>query len=259
MKQKSENRQAMPKFILIVVCSLIIGALIGFGIVFADGDWTAAFGESLAGALATAAPWLLYGSVLISAATMFALYHKVKKIHKTWKEEDEAALQKMDSLLMGAMLVNNIFTILSYFFVSIPMFYMDHFSSGGFFFCMGGFVLYLAVMAVGQQKLVDFTKKLYPEKHGSVYDLKFEKVWFESCDEAERAIIGQASYASYKATTYTCLALWLVLVLSNIWFDFGLMPVAVVTVVWLVSSLSYYFKAKQLECRAHGSNGSSVL
>ena len=84
MKQKSENRQAMPKFILLVVCSLIIGALIGFGIVFADGDWTAAFGESLAGALAAAAPWLLYGSVLISAATKFALYHKVKKIHKTW-------------------------------------------------------------------------------------------------------------------------------------------------------------------------------
>ena len=38
MKTKSENRRALPKFFLIVLCSLIAGILLGIGIAFAEGD-----------------------------------------------------------------------------------------------------------------------------------------------------------------------------------------------------------------------------
>ena len=101
----------------------------------------------------------------------------------------------------------------------------------------------MIVMAIGQQKIVDLTKKLYPEKRGSVYDVKFEKKWFESCDEAERTAIGQAAYHAYKATNMTCLLLWMVLVIGNMLFDFGLMPIAVVTLIWLISTVSYCLHA----------------
>ena len=259
MKQRSENRKALPKFILIILGALVLGFLIGLGLVFADGDWTTNLSAAVANTLAAAAPWLLYGTALVSALAMFLFYRKAKRLYKTWQEEDEGTLQKMARLLSIGIQINGIAIILSYFFVAIPMCNIAHFENGVFFLCLGGFVLQLVVMVVGQQKLVDFSKKLYPEKRGSIYDPKFQKVWFESCDEAERAIIGQACYTAYKATNTACLLLWLALVLLNMWFDFGLLPIAVVTVIWLVSAISYFTKSFQLERRAHGSNGASIL
>ena len=50
-----------------------------------------------------------------------------------------------------------------------------------------GIVTFLIIMAEGiiiQQKVVDITKIMYPEKTASVYDLKFQKKWVDSCDEA---------------------------------------------------------------------------
>lgn len=255
MKQKSENRKAMPKFILIVVVSLLLGFLVGIGLVAGSGDWSAHLGEWITHTLIQVSPWLLFGSALLSAALMFGLYHKAKKLFSSWDEDDESTLQRIDRLLSVAMQVNSTLCILSYFFVAIPMSYITAYEYSTFFICLGGFCLNMAVMIIGQQLLVDFTKKLYPEKRGSVYDTKFQKVWFESCDEAERAIIGQASFAAYKTTNGTCLALWMLLILSNQWFHIGLLPIAVVTLIWLINSLSYFLKTMQLENNRKSSNG----
>lgn len=48
-------------------------------------------------------------------------------------------------------------------------------------------VTFLVILAEGviiQQKVVDINKIMYPEKTASVYDLKFQKKWVDSCDEA---------------------------------------------------------------------------
>lgn len=255
MKPKSENKKAMPKFILIVIASLLLGLLIGIGLVAVSEDWSAHFGEHIIHTLILAAPWLLFGSALLSALLMFLLYRKVRKLFSTWDEDDEGTLQRMDRLLSVAIQINSIVCILSYFFVAIPMSYIAKYKLSDFFLCLGGFCLNMAVMVIGQQKLVDFTKKLYPEKRGSVYDTKFQKVWFESCDEAERAIIGQAAFASYKATNTACLLIWMLLILTNQLFHFGLLPIAVVTLIWLINSVSYFAKTMQLENKKNGSNG----
>lgn len=50
-------------------------------------------------------------------------------------------------------------------------------------------VTFLIIVAEGiiiQQKAVDITKIMYPEKTASGYDLKFQKKWVDSCDEAEK-------------------------------------------------------------------------
>lgn len=51
-------------------------------------------------------------------------------------------------------------------------------------------VTFLIILAEGiiiQQKAVDINKIMYPEKTASVYDLKFQKKWVDSCDEAEKS------------------------------------------------------------------------
>ena len=33
-----------------------------------------------------------------------------------------------------------------------------------------------------------------PEKTASVYDMKFQKKWLETCDEAEKIIVGKCAF-----------------------------------------------------------------
>ena len=82
-----------------------------------------------------------------------------------------------------------------------------------------------------------------PEKHGSVYDTKFQKKWLESCDESERRQIGQACYKAYMVATRFCLGLWLVLVILSMVFEMSILPVFVLLLVWGVLQVTY-----TLEC-----------
>lgn len=254
MKTKSENRKAMPKFLLTMVGSLLLGAVIGVCIVFADGDWTEAIVDGLKNGLIAAAPWLIWGSAFVSALGVFLCHRKAKHALPCLQEDDEELLEKIDSVLNWGLLINSICLILAYFLISIPFCFMADLVPAVLLISMVGFVACLVVMIIGQQKLVDLTKKLYPEKRGSVYDMKFQKKWFETCDEAERAAIGQAAYASYKATNMTCLLLWMVLVIGSMLFDIGLMPIAVVTIIWLVSTVSYCLHTMKAGKNVHHPN-----
>jgi len=40
MKLKSENRKALPRFVLIIALGLIVGLLCGIGIAMAEGSWS---------------------------------------------------------------------------------------------------------------------------------------------------------------------------------------------------------------------------
>lgn len=86
-------------------------------------------------------------------------------------------------------------------------------------------VLFIAVLVLAvllQQKTVDLVKEMNPEKKGSIYDEKFQKLWWESCDEAERRQIGQASYKAYSTASKFCAYFWGALFLGNMIFDYGL-------------------------------------
>ena len=105
-------------------------------------------------------------------------------------------------------------------------------------------VIFLAVIL--QQKCVDLLKDINPEKKGSVYDMKFQKIWFDSCDEAEKRQIGQASYKAYSTTAKFCPFLWAIVFIGNMIFDYGLMPSTVVLIVWGVLQMSYMLEAMKL-------------
>ena len=49
-----------------------------------------------------------------------------------------------------------------------------------------GLIAVMVVTVIAQNRIVNFTKEINPEKKGSVYDLKFQKTWIASCDEAEQ-------------------------------------------------------------------------
>ena len=251
---RQENRKALPKFIFIFIAAMIGGGILGFAMAFAGFEnlrdalsvWGRLFSEG-------AAPWLLVALPVVELLVCLPLYSSAKKRLAGWDGEDEAVSESIEKTLSVGIWATGMAIILGFFltaalfsgFLSMegnPM----RMSPVKFFGGLGGFLVMLIVTLVLQQKLVDATKKLYPEKHGSVYDTKFQKKWLDSCDEAEKAVIGQCALKAYQATTYTCLVLWAVFALGGLFFSWGLLPAMAVCIVWAVNQSVYSYWAIRL-------------
>ena len=104
---------------------------------------------------------------------------------------------------------------------------------------VAAFIAVMVETIIIQQRCVDAVKRMNPEKTASVYDVKFQRKWMDSCDEAERREIGEAAYRAFVVTNSVCPFLWLAMILLNFVFRLGLMPSAMVLLVWGCLQVSY--------------------
>ena len=251
---RQENKKALPKFALIMAVSLVGGIALGLALVFVVpehlGDTLDAAGRfftrHLAGPLLIAVPFL-------ELAICLPIYSGAKKRLAAWDGEDEAVSNEAEARLSVCIWITGMALILSLFLLAAMV--SNFVKDAGtdqimppqmFFGGLGGIFAALAVAVLLQQKLVDLSKRLNPEKHGSVYDTRFQKTWYESCDEAERAIIGQCALKAYQAVSRTCLGLWLVFVVGGMFLDWGFLPALAVCIIWGVSQSAYSWQALKL-------------
>lgn len=246
---KMANRKAVPKFLLIMLLSLIVGGAVGF---FSAKFSLNALSDSLksAGAFfgAYIAPYLMLITAVIVPLVCFPLYKSAKKILSSWDGEDEDVYNAADKKLSVIMWITSAFLILSFFLITAS--YSVGFSAFeskrhtlpvlvgiASFFCI------LIESVLIQQKCVDAVKAMNPEKTASVYDTKFQKKWLDSCDEAERIMIGKCSYKAYAATNTVCLILSVVLAVCALTFETGFLPSLAVCLIWLVNQSAYLKEA----------------
>ena len=215
MKQKSENQKALPKFLGILVIAGLVGGVLG-GLSGAAGYFLK--GEELGAAitrlLSTASPWAM-------------------------------ALCAEERLSL-TLLLDSLTVIASFFFFNAGIVYLPQEVDSAMIPLLAIFLVVIALSILLQQKTVDLTKEINPEKRGSVYDMKFQERWWESCDEAERRQIGQASYKAYTTLNKFCPYCWGVLFLGNMIFHYGILPSTVVLLVWAVLTVSYTREAIRL-------------
>ena len=246
---RQENKKAFPKFILISVLAMVGGGILGLALAFLNI-------ENFGGALSAAgrafsihgAPWLLVALPVVELALCLPIYSGAKKQLAAWDGEDETVGGKIEARLSVDVWITGMVNVLDFFLLAAlfsgfvdmagnPM----RLTPVKFFGGLGAFLVTLYITAVIQQKLVDATKKMNPEKQGSVYDTKFQKKWMDSCDEAEKALIGQCALKAYQAVTITCLVLWTVLALGGMFFSWGFMPAMTVCIIWGVSQSVYCY------------------
>ncbi len=242
---RKANRKALPKFILIMVISLLVGGSIGF--------CAAKYGvDSLAGGLKSAgaffgtylAPWLMLMIAVIMPVVCVLIYRSAKKLLSSWDGENEEMSDTIDQKLSIVIWVTSTALILSYFLIA------SLYSSGFEAFenehhlvlSLIGMIAFFAIMVeavIIQQKCVDAAKKTNPEKTVSVYDPRFHKKWMDSCDEAEKMMIGKCAFQAYAATNAVCTVLSVVLALSALIFGIGFLPSLAVCLVWIVNQSVY--------------------
>lgn len=240
---KEANRKAMPRFLLLVLVGAIVGGIVGFYSAKYDVDRLAGSMKS-AGAFfgKYVSSWILLAIAVITPIVVIPVYQKTKRLLLAWDGEDESVCDIAEKKLNTVLLINGIALISAFFLISATY-------SGGFamiekhlnmyVLAIVAFLVILAEGIITQQKVVDIIKIMYPEKTASVYDLKFQKKWVDSCDEAEKIMIGRCAFEAFKVTNSVCGALSIILAISALMFDIGFLPSFVVCLIWLVNQCAY--------------------
>lgn len=242
---KKDNRKAFPKYLLILFVSVIFGGVLGFAAGWVGHDnISEVIATAVTNGLTAAAPWALLGTSVISLAVILWLYRSAKALFTGWDGEDDDTMDRADEKLNWALMLTASQFVLDMFFFTAAESGASPLGGimGVLFFLVSVFTLVFA-----QQKIVDLTRRMNPEKKGSVYDMNFRKKWIESCDEAERKQIGQAAYKAYTVVSTVCPILWVALLMLSYAFHIELlMPTFVVCFIWLLLQVSYCLECIRL-------------
>ena len=254
-KPTSENRKALPKFALTTLGSLLAGGALGFviGLTKVFGLNVSALAAALSAALEAATPWGIPVTSVLTLGTCFFLYRFAAKKFAAWDggDEDETS-ESIDAALSWVLLLSALQLLFNLFFLSAFCIYWMEKSIGALA-VVGVFLLSCGFVMFTQQKTIDLERKMNPEKHGSVYDSKFQKKWLDSCDESERRQIGEASRRAYMVTSRLCLGLWLALIILSMMLKISVLPTVVLLVVWGTMQVTY-----TLECIRLGKHSESL-
>lgn len=246
---KKEDKNAIGKFVLLILLSLMAGGVVGTFIGMADGKKLAVTYKAI-DYLNAIAPYSNFVVAAIAAVSIFILYQKSRTKFRNWDGENEEEMKQIEVMLSYAMWISSTSMVVSFFFFSVAYSVLldpyNIFGVSSIFYLLSGFILAIVIIVISQQKIINFEKEMNPEKKGSVYDRHFLKKWEESCDEAEKLSRYKAAYKSHRAVNRTCAFLWLFCTLGKLIWGFGLAPVSMVTIIWLVQISSYCLEAIRL-------------
>ena len=242
---KKDNRKALPKYLLILLAAAVFGGVLGFAAGWVGHDnISEVIATAVAYGLTLAAPWALLATSAVSLVVILWLYRGAQGLFNGWDGGDDDTMDRADEKLNWALLLAAAQLVLDMFFFAVAE--SGESPLGGIVGFLS-FIVSVFLLIVTQQKVVDLTRRMNPEKKGSIYDVRFKEKWFESCDEAEQKQIGQAAYKAFNVMSTACPVLWVALLMLSYAFNFDLlMPVFTVCLLWLLLQVSYCLECIRL-------------
>lgn len=246
MENKKEDKKQFRKFILTLGGSFLVGIVMGIMIAFSENvqSLPTAISQAVYNLVTSVAPYVGVVYCIAMALMLVIVKSKTGKMIKAWDGEDEDAYQKIDDILGNALTALNIGTVIVYFFFAVGfegIRVYRGFEDACYFL---GFILSLVIVVIGQQTIIKMTKEVNPEKKGSIYDKNFIDKWEDSCDEAEKILIYKSAYKTYTKMSGLFVALWVFCIFGNGIFHFGLMPVTLLSLLWLCNVCIYTYYSK---------------
>lgn len=101
------------------------------------------------------------------------------------------------------------------------------------------FIIIVAVSGIFQVAPIKQVQRKDPSKRGDPSDIRFDKDWLESCDEAERAIIYQASYKTFNFMKMVLLFGMVVALMAQFVCNIGVAPVLFIGMIYIMMLIVY--------------------
>lgn len=245
-RKKDDKKNLVILLILTLVCA-VVGYFVGMIIAKLQkaGYGMPKFTEEVIGNLAIVMPIVFLALNIILAIIAFICIRKSKKEFKLWDGEDEDVAERMENRVSVPLYMSSLVLIVNMFLFSVcvNLDINSKFSEKNEDLLMLAntvvLILSYIVVIIVQKKIIDFTKDMNPEKEGSIFDAKFTEKWENSCDEAQKLQIYKAGYAGYKATSGVCMFLWIVCLMADLFANVGLLPMTMVFVIWISSTIGY--------------------
>ena len=243
-KQEKKGKGVYLKFALIMLASMVGGGIFGYAAAsgIADLPWLGKRFNELLRELGLW--WYAPGFLLLMLGNLH--YLQGKKLLPAAEAEDEA-FETVDRKLSLSMLFA---AIAAPWMLIAPA--MSFAALGGeengfaLLAPVGLLIVHMIWMIALQARTVGAVKRIYPEKRGNVFDTKFQKDWYQSCDEAERQQIGQCSYQAFRVTGGAFSLAMLAVCLLALFQLTSPGYILLVGALWLVQQFSYIYTAYRM-------------
>ncbi len=249
MKEKS-GLKSLIIFVLLMIVMFIVGTLVGAGTAcLQDSD---KFMNALSGAFDAvfrAVPFICLMGISIAMIVVLCLYGNCNAMYQKLQKdmEDDKLWDSLENRMNVTMIMINILIVADMFFFGIIMAYFDSYNIVILVVDMVLVAVVGVLNIVLCGKLVNIEKSLNPQKKGNVLDLRFDKIWMETADEAEKMIIYKSGYSAFKTTNSACGILWVVTFVGMLCFEAGAFAYSCVCIIWLINTITYTFRGARLE------------
>lgn len=255
---EKEDKKAFKSFLIILVIAGVAGGFLGF----MSENLKQVFGDNLSILLINILKEVTpFANIILSILVILIskiIYTDSRKGYELWKQsnEDDNSIDKIEENLSYLSIISSVINIICFFFIGIGAMLIPFddingnlsFTKAICFFI--GIILCVTSNILIQKKIINLQKEINPLLNGSVYDINFAKKWLDSCDEFEKLGVYKSSYKAFTCVSRTCIILWLFCIIGYDLWNFGIMPMVIVTTIWLVQTISYsmesikYLKSK---------------
>ena len=233
------------KFTLLMIASALTGAFISI-FLFGREDGLLQLTRRVSDGLILAGPWLLAAG-LVPCAVAHGLYRSALKAAAR-ADEDDDAFEKANRRLSLSMAFSAVVMPWMMLTICLALPSVDVLANNAFVVAVVPLLLVEIAWSYGLQAVVvRAMQRLAPEKRGNVFDLRFQKDWYASCDEAERQRIGECGYHTYLTMTKIYPFTLLAALLAIMYGGASVLWAVVLGGLWLTQTLSYLLRAYKLE------------
>ena len=253
--RKKEDKKYLIIMIVLFAVSAVGGFLVGWGMRkleksgFSFPDISDNFIETVTYLM----PAIFFGINLIFLIFGLVFISKARKQYELWDGEDEDFADKIEEIVGIPLSLSSVLMVINMFLfavcVNLDMQVELDKSTEKVIMLINliVFIFSFVVMFIVQKKALDLTKDMNSEKEGSLYDVKFAEKWENSCDEAQKLMVYKASKTAFTTMTSMCMTLWVVCLIGDMFAGFGLVPVTLVSIIWITGIISYLIACAKLE------------
>lgn len=245
---KKDNKKALPKFLIIIFTAGLVGGILGsLASMASDGAVIQAIPRIFKEFLKSTALYVIPVIGIPVILLQIFVEKKARVMMDSWDGEDDEIPEQIDHKLDLLLMIHGLAWGISYLAFSAGAVLLD--KGVQMAFMLMEFFIIMAALMYMQKRTIDFSRRMNPEKQGSVFDMKFCEKWNSSCDEAEKKLMGEAGLRTFMIMNRLLVILWAVLFILNILLPVGLLPFFLVIGIWITMQMIYHIVVMKLSRR----------